>query len=120
MLLWRLSGVQHAEAFDGGYGLLFEGRWNTIGHAVAYCATSPSLCVLEKLVHVEDRRSCQNSIECGTTRKPDQCGGRGTTPSGNLLENSSTLRSSSARLASGCDWSDAQAPIWLSRGRLAK
>jgi RES domain-containing protein len=54
MLLWRLSGVQHAEAFDGGYGLLFEGRWNTLGHAVTYCATSPSLCVLEKLVHVED------------------------------------------------------------------
>jgi RES domain-containing protein len=54
MLLWRLSGRQHAEAFDGGYGLLFDGRWNTVGHAVTYCATSPSLCVLEKLVHVED------------------------------------------------------------------
>jgi RES domain-containing protein len=54
MLLWRLSGRQHAEAFDGGYGLLFDGRWNTIGHAVTYCATSPSLCVLEKLVHIED------------------------------------------------------------------
>jgi len=54
MLLWRLSGVQHAEAFDGGYGLLFDGRWNTIGRAVTYCATSPTLCVLEKLVHIED------------------------------------------------------------------
>jgi RES domain-containing protein len=54
MLLWRLSGVQHANAFDGGYGLLFDGRWNTVGHAVTYCATSPSLCVLEKLVHIED------------------------------------------------------------------
>jgi RES domain-containing protein len=54
MQLWRLSGRQHAEAFDGGYGLLFDGRWNTIGHAVTYCATSPSLCVLEKLVHIED------------------------------------------------------------------
>lgn len=54
MLLWRLSGPQHATAFDGGYGLLFDGRWNTIGHAVTYCATSPALCVLEKLVHVED------------------------------------------------------------------
>jgi len=32
----------------------FDGRWNTAGHAVTYCATSPSLCVLEKLVHVED------------------------------------------------------------------
>ena len=54
MLLWRLSGQQHAEAFDGGYGLFFDGRWNTAGHAVTYCATSPSLCVLEKLVHIED------------------------------------------------------------------
>jgi RES domain-containing protein len=54
MLLWRLSGRQHAEAFDGGYGLLFDGRWNTVGHPVTYCATSPSLCILEKLVHIED------------------------------------------------------------------
>lgn len=54
MLLWRLSGEQHARSFDGGYGLVFDGRWNTVGHAVTYCATSPSLCILEKLVHVED------------------------------------------------------------------
>ncbi|MBV8472754.1 MAG: RES family NAD+ phosphorylase [Hyphomicrobiales bacterium] len=54
MILWRLSGERHAKAFDGGYGLLFDGRWNTVGHAVTYCATSPSLCVLEKLVHIED------------------------------------------------------------------
>jgi RES domain-containing protein len=54
MRLWRLSGRQHAESFDGGYGLLYDGRWNTTGHAVTYCATSPSLCVLEKLVHIED------------------------------------------------------------------
>lgn len=53
MILWRLSGRQHAKAFDGGYGLLHDGRWNTAGHAVTYCATSPSLCVLEKLVHIE-------------------------------------------------------------------
>jgi RES domain-containing protein len=54
MLLWRLSGKQQATAFDGGYGRHFNGRWNTVGHPVTYCATSPSLCVLEKLVHVED------------------------------------------------------------------
>ncbi|HEX4077847.1 MAG TPA: RES family NAD+ phosphorylase [Rhizomicrobium sp.] len=54
MVLWRLSGAQHAKAFDGGFGLLYDGRWNTAGHAVTYCATSPSLCVLEKLVHIED------------------------------------------------------------------
>ena len=54
MILWRLSGVAHAHAFDGGYGLHFDGRWNTIGHAVTYASNSPSLCVLEKLVHIED------------------------------------------------------------------
>jgi RES domain-containing protein len=54
MMLWRLSGRQHAQALDGGYGLNFDGRWNTVGHAVTYCSTSPALCVLEKLVHVED------------------------------------------------------------------
>jgi len=54
MDLWRLSGAAHAHALDGGYGLLFDGRWNSIGHAVTYAATSPSLCVLEKLVHIED------------------------------------------------------------------
>jgi RES domain-containing protein len=54
VILWRLSGEQHAQTFDGGYGLLYDGRWNTAGRPVTYCATSPSLCVLEKLVHVQD------------------------------------------------------------------
>lgn len=54
MRLWRLSNLQFAEAMDGGYGLLFNGRWNSVGRPVTYTATSPSLCVLEKLVHVED------------------------------------------------------------------
>jgi RES domain-containing protein len=54
MVLWRLSNQQHAQMFDGGYGLFYDGRWNTAGHAVTYCATSPALCILEKLVHVQD------------------------------------------------------------------
>jgi RES domain-containing protein len=54
LMLWRLSGAQHARSLDGAYGLAHDGRWNTAGHAVTYCATSPSLCILEKLVHVED------------------------------------------------------------------
>jgi RES domain-containing protein len=41
------SGEPCARSFDGGYGLLYDGRWNTAGHAVTYCATSPSLCLLE-------------------------------------------------------------------------
>lgn len=54
MRLWRLSGLRYAEAIDGGYGLMFDGRWNTVGRPITYAATSPSLCVLEKLVHIED------------------------------------------------------------------
>ena len=54
MLLWRLSERRWAGRFDGGYGLLHDGRWNTVGHAVTYAATSAALCILEKLVHVED------------------------------------------------------------------
>lgn len=54
MLLWRLSSTRHAATLDRGYGLLFDGRWNVAGHAITYCATSPALCVLEKLVHIED------------------------------------------------------------------
>ncbi len=34
MLLWRLSTRPYANIFDGGYGLLFDGRWNAVGHAV--------------------------------------------------------------------------------------
>jgi RES domain-containing protein len=56
MILWRLSGARHARAFDGGYGLFYDGRWNTTGHAVTYCTSSPSLSLLEKLVHIEDPR----------------------------------------------------------------
>lgn len=54
MRLWRLSSREFARVLDGGYGLRFDGRWNTVGHATTYVSTSPSLCVLEKLVHVED------------------------------------------------------------------
>lgn len=54
MRLWRLSDVRYAHRFDGGYGLDHEGRWNERGQLVTYCATGPALCVLEKLVHIED------------------------------------------------------------------
>lgn len=54
MRFWRLSAATFAENFDGGYGLAYDGRWNVAGWPVTYAATSPALCVLEKLVHVED------------------------------------------------------------------
>ncbi len=54
MLLWRLATAPFASRFDGGYGLVCDGRWNRRGHPVTYAATSPALCILEKLVHIED------------------------------------------------------------------
>ena len=56
MQMWRLSGADFAERFDGGFGLGHDGRWNTSGRPMTYCATGPALCVLEKLVHIEDAR----------------------------------------------------------------
>jgi RES domain-containing protein len=46
--------MRRARDFDGGYGLLNNGRWNTRGRPVTYCATAPSLAALEKRVHVTD------------------------------------------------------------------
>ncbi|HMJ42333.1 MAG TPA: RES family NAD+ phosphorylase [Pseudolabrys sp.] len=54
MRLWRLSSLRRANDFDGGYGLSNNGRWNTQGRPVTYCATVPSLAALEKRVHVTD------------------------------------------------------------------
>jgi RES domain-containing protein len=54
MRFWRLSEARYAQNFDGGYGLRFDGRWSTRGHAVTYCSTVASLCALEKRVHVFD------------------------------------------------------------------
>ena len=54
MQLWRLSGADYAERLDGGYGLALDGRWNGRGRPVTYCSTGPALCVLEKLVHIDD------------------------------------------------------------------
>ena len=56
MRMWRLSGADYAERFDGGFGLHHDGRWNSRGRPITYCAAGPALCVLEKLVHVEDAR----------------------------------------------------------------
>ena len=56
MRMWRLSGADYAERFDGGFGLVHDGRWNTRGRLITYCATGPALCVLEKLAHIEDAR----------------------------------------------------------------
>lgn len=72
MRLWRLSNAEDALRFDGGYGLHHDGRWNTRGHPVTYCATGPALCVLEKLVHVEDPALLPDSTTLVCYEAPDE------------------------------------------------
>ena len=71
MDLWRLSGAAHAGRFDGGYGMEHYGRWNTRGRPLTYCATSPSLCVLEKLVHVGAAELLPNDLFMVRYEAPD-------------------------------------------------
>ncbi len=54
MRLWRLASERRARDSDGGYGIFNDGRWNTRGRPVTYCATVASLTALEKRVHVTD------------------------------------------------------------------
>ena len=65
-------------------------------------------------------RSRQNSMLSGTSRQPLQRSGRGTSWPSNRVVSRVIAASSAARSSSGRDWSEAQAPIRLSRARLAK
>jgi RES domain-containing protein len=50
--LFRLCRRAHA-AFDGEGARLYGGRWNPPGVAVVYTSATPSLAVLESLVHLD-------------------------------------------------------------------
>lgn len=51
---WRLVKTKFlASAFDGEGARRYGGRWNSPGVPVVYLAASPSLAVLEVLVHLE-------------------------------------------------------------------
>ena len=71
MRMWRLSAARYARRLDGGYGLRNDGRWNRRGQPVTYCATVPSLCVLEKLVHVEELALLPEDLMLVEYRLPD-------------------------------------------------
>lgn len=52
MIVHRLCKAVHA-ALDGEGARLWGGRWNTPGRPMVYTAASPSLAVLEVLVHLD-------------------------------------------------------------------
>lgn len=52
--VWRLTKAKYAARALSGYGsTLRGGRWHPRGRPVVYCASSPSLALLETLVYVE-------------------------------------------------------------------
>ena len=54
MRLWRLVKEQHvATALSGIGGMFTSGRWHHQGTLVVYMSSTPSLCALELLVHVD-------------------------------------------------------------------
>lgn len=54
MIAWRLCEVVDPKrAFNGEGARLYGGRWNFKGTSMVYTSASPSLAMLEILVHVE-------------------------------------------------------------------
>jgi RES domain-containing protein len=57
---WRIFKTSHAAAaFSGEGARLYGGRWNSAGTSVVYLAGSPSLAVLELLVHLGSHQLLQ-------------------------------------------------------------
>lgn len=52
MIAYRLCKAVHS-ALDGEGARLWGGRWNSAGRPMVYAAASPSLAVLEVLVHLD-------------------------------------------------------------------
>lgn len=52
MIVYRLCKAVHA-ALDGEGARLWGGRWNSPGRPMVYAAASPSLAMLEVLVHLD-------------------------------------------------------------------
>ncbi|GLI98019.1 RES family NAD+ phosphorylase [Sphingobium sp. BS19] len=52
MILYRLCKAAHV-ALDGEGARLWGGRWNSAGMPMVYAAATPSLAVLEVLVHLD-------------------------------------------------------------------
>jgi RES domain-containing protein len=81
MQAWRLSTGRYADRLDGGFGLVQAGRWNSIGRRVTYAATTPSLCVLERLVHLDLAGAMPDDLVMIEMELPDGGGIRRIEPS---------------------------------------
>ena len=56
--IWRLCRAQWAKtAFSGAGAAANPGRWNSLGTRLIYCSETRSLCALEILAQVEDKRN---------------------------------------------------------------
>jgi RES domain-containing protein len=52
VIVWRLAKAAFA-GLDGEGARLYGGRWNTAGRRMLYTSASPSLAVLEVMVHLD-------------------------------------------------------------------
>ena len=53
MRVWRISRQSDTDNLSGVGGLYVSGRWHYRGHRILYTSATPSLAVLEVLVHVD-------------------------------------------------------------------
>lgn len=53
MRVWRISKLSGTDKLSGIGGLYVSGRWHYRGHRILYTSATPSLAVLEVLVHVD-------------------------------------------------------------------
>lgn len=52
-IVWRLYRRAYGVGLDGAGGRFAAGRWNHKGKPIVYTAGSASLCILERLVHLD-------------------------------------------------------------------
>jgi RES domain-containing protein len=73
MQVWRLfSGRYRSTAFTGEGGLHAAGRWNHLGTAMVYTATSRALAALEFFVNLEPNEAPEDLLIAEATI-PDAC-----------------------------------------------
>jgi RES domain-containing protein len=71
MKVWRLFPERFREtAFTGVGGLYAARRWNHLGTAIVYCATSPALAALEFFVNLEPNEA-PNDLLLAEAAVPD-------------------------------------------------